>query len=176
MTDSGITGPVMADTGTANSGTIDSETADARLYSISEVAAAFGVAVSALRYYEEVGLIEATERRGRVRYYDHAALEWIAYLQLWHDDGMLSIEQTKAVLNSADLDERLTIIERSRDEIRARIAGLRRAQAVLDHMLDCRSDQPLECPMTGAHINRRVEAALTGAALDDGFLPVADAD
>lgn len=145
--------------------------ADHRMYSISEVADAFGIAVSALRYYEEVGLLAATERRGRVRYYDSNALRWLAYLQLWRQDGLMSIEETKAVLDSESLDDRLAVITASRDAITERIRGLRRAEAVLTHMLDCRTDRPLECAMTGEHIARRVDAALSGTPLDDGFFP-----
>ncbi|QTI67957.1 MerR family transcriptional regulator [Gordonia polyisoprenivorans] len=145
---------------------------DGGIYSISEVAAAFGVAVSALRYYEEVGLLEATERRGRVRYYDRAALARLAYLQLWREDGMMSIEATRAVLGSDTLADRRAVITDTRAQIRDRIDGLRRAEVVLTHMLDCRTDRALECPMTGGHIAARVDAALDGTELDDGFLPV----
>ena len=144
---------------------------DARTYSISEVAEAFGVSVSALRYYEEAGLLESTGRRGRVRYYDGDALMHLAYMQLWREDGMMSIAQTRAVLEASTLDDRRAVIDSARAQIRQRIAGLRRAEAVLTHMLDCRTDAPLECPMTGDHVRRRVEAALTHGEVGDGFLP-----
>ena len=38
-----------------------------RLYSISDVAEAFELPVSTLRYYDEIGLVTATTRRSRVR-------------------------------------------------------------------------------------------------------------
>ncbi len=57
------------------------------LFSITDVAHAFGLSVPALRYYEERGLIEASERRGRVRYYSRDDLGRLAYIQLWHEDG-----------------------------------------------------------------------------------------
>ncbi|GAC66550.1 MerR family transcriptional regulator [Gordonia soli] len=140
-------------------------------YSISEVAAAFGLAVSALRYYEEVGLLAPTSRRGRVRYYDRSALRDLAYLQLWRDDGMLSIAETKAVIASETAATRREIVTGARDRLTARIAELTRARAVLDHMLDCPRDRPSECEMTGTHIGERVAAALNRTVVDDGFLP-----
>ncbi|WP_019631461.1 MerR family transcriptional regulator [Actinomadura atramentaria] len=140
-------------------------------YSISRVAAAFGLSVAALRYYEEIGLVPSTERRGRVRYYDRAALERLAYVQLWHEDGLVPLAGTAAVVESATLDERRALIAGQRDAMRAKIRRLSRAAAVLDHMLDCRTARPLECPMTGAHVRHRVDAALRGEPLGDDFLP-----
>ncbi|MFH9754892.1 MerR family transcriptional regulator [Streptomyces griseus] len=52
------------------------------LYSISEVAEAFGLTVATLRFYEERGLVRHSERRGRVRYYRRADLAQLAYAQL----------------------------------------------------------------------------------------------
>lgn len=146
---------------------------DRDTYSITDVARAFGLAVSALRYYEEIGLLSASERKGRVRYYDRDALTALAYVQLWRADAMMSIEETRAVLDSRTLEERRSLIREARDGVDAKIAGLQRARGVLDHMLDCRTDQPLDCPVTGEHLRRRVDAALGGRPLDDGFLPSA---
>ncbi|MEV0187094.1 MerR family transcriptional regulator [Kitasatospora purpeofusca] len=142
-----------------------------QLFSISAVAEAFGLSVPALRYYEERGLVRPAARRGRVRYYDHAALQQLAYTQLWHDDGMMPISETAAVLESERVEDRRALIAGQRDEMLARIRRLTRAAAVLEHMLDCRTDRPLDCPMTGAYIRARVDAALTGTEFTDDFLP-----
>ncbi|WP_439944571.1 MerR family transcriptional regulator [Streptomyces sp. BBFR115] len=133
-----------------------------RLYSISEVGRAFGVSVPTLRYYEECGLIRPTARRGRVRQYDRTALERLAYAQLWHDDGMMTLADTAAVLTSEDAAERHGLIEAEHAAMRERIDRLTRAADVLRHMLDCPSDHPLSCPVTGAHVRARVDAALSG--------------
>ncbi|MEU6117321.1 MerR family transcriptional regulator [Streptomyces sp. NPDC047117] len=141
------------------------------LWSISEVARAFGLSVSALRYYEECGLVRSTERRGRVRFYDRAALEQLAYVQLWRDDGLMSVADTAAVVGSDSVADRRTLISAQREVMLARIRSLTRAAAVLEHMLGCRTDRALECPMTGAYINSRVDAALSGEDFVDDFLP-----
>ncbi|MGV9271508.1 MerR family transcriptional regulator [Kitasatospora sp. NPDC003701] len=142
-----------------------------QLFSISAVAKAFGLSVPALRYYEERGLIRPAARRGRVRYYDHAGLEQLAYAQLWHDDGLMPIADTAAVVESEHVEDRHALIAGQREEMLARIRRLTRAAAVLEHMLECPSDRPLDCPMTGAYIRARVDAALTGREFTDDFLP-----
>lgn len=140
-------------------------------HSIAEVARAFGLAVSALRYYDDIGLVPCTERRGQVRWYDDEALAQLAYVQLWHEDGMLSLQETRAIVDSEHLEDRLRLIARQRDALRAQAARMARAAAVLDHMLDCRSDRPLECAYTGRYIRSKVAHALAGADVDDDFLP-----
>lgn len=141
------------------------------LHSIAEVARAFGLTVSALRYYDEIGLVPATERRGTVRWYDREALAQLAYVQLWRRDGLLPIAQTRAIVDSEHLADRLELIAAQRDALRARAARMTQAAAVLDHMLGCRSDRPLECEDTGDYIRAKVEHALTGAPFHDDFLP-----
>ncbi|WP_335972615.1 MerR family transcriptional regulator [Streptomyces sp. CA2R106] len=139
-----------------------------RLYSISEVARAFGVSVPTLRYYEECGLIRPAARRGRVRHYDRAALERLAYAQQWHDDGMMSLADTAAVMSSAHAPERHALIAAEYGAMQERIERLTRAAALLRHMMDCPSDHPLSCPVTGVEIRARVDAALTAADLPPG--------
>ncbi|MFJ1801758.1 hypothetical protein [Streptomyces sp. NPDC088180] len=46
---------------------------------------------------------------------------------------------------------------------------MERAAGVLTHMLDCRTDRALECPMTGAYVRGRVDAALDGTPEPTGF-------
>ncbi|MFJ1781434.1 helix-turn-helix domain-containing protein [Streptomyces anulatus] len=76
------------------------------LYSISEVAEAFGLTVATLRFYEERGLVQHSERRARVRHYRLADLARLAYAQLWHEDGLLTLAETSAIVDSDRLDDR----------------------------------------------------------------------
>ena len=132
-----------------------------------------GVATSALRYYEERGLIEASERRGRVRYYSRDDLGRLAYIQLWHEDGMLSLADTQAIVDSDTVADRSRLIEDQAARMRERISHLSRAVAVLEHMLGCRTDRARDCPTTGGYIRARVDAALSGEDFADDFLPKA---
>ncbi|MFE7638729.1 MerR family transcriptional regulator [Kitasatospora sp. NPDC057518] len=143
----------------------------AELHSITEVSAAFGLSVPALRYYEECGLIAPAARRGRVRYYDRESLERLALVQLWHVDGMIPVSGTAAVLASERAADRTALLHAQRDGMLERARRLEHAAAVLTHMLLCSRDRPLDCPTTRAHISARVDAALAGEELADGFLP-----
>lgn len=130
------------------------------LYSIGEAAEAFQVPVSTLRYYDDIGLVSASVRRSRVRFYDRAALARLAYVLLWRLDGMLSVEHTTAIVASTNSKHRNELIERSRDELNDRIVRLSRARDTLDHMRNCPDDDPVTCIVTGARIRRQVDAAL----------------
>lgn len=142
-----------------------------RLYSISEVAEAFGVSVPTLRFYEERGLIRPTTRRGRVRQYDRAALEQFAYAQLWHHDGMMTVADTAAVMHSENVRDRHALVTAQHTAMLARIRELTRAAAVLRHMLRCPANHPVNCPVTGAYIRARVDAALAGEGAEGAFPP-----
>ena len=76
------------------------DSTDGRPLSITEVSTAFGLPISTLRYYDKIGLVPATQRRSTVRCYGYTALLRLAYVQLWHGDGTLSIQQTQATLSS----------------------------------------------------------------------------
>ncbi|MFJ5048669.1 MerR family transcriptional regulator [Streptomyces sp. NPDC088719] len=141
------------------------------LYSISEVAEAFGLTVATLRFYEERGLVQHSERRARVRHYRRADLARLAYAQLWHEDGLLTLAETSAIVDSDRLGDRLGLIATQREALRARMGRMERAVRVLTHMLDCRTDRALECPMTGAYVRGRVDAALDGTPEPTGFWP-----
>lgn len=147
--------------------------AETERYSIAEAAQAFGIAVSALRYYDEIGLVRCAERRGGVRYYDRAALARLVYAQLWHEDGMLPIAETRAIMESEHAADRLRLIAEQRDALRERAARMQQAAAVLDHMLGCPRDDPFECPQTGAYLFSKIDHALAGREFEDDFLPKA---
>ena len=65
--------------------------------SISEVAAASGSRPSALRYYEEVGLISPMGRRGGRRYYRPDVLSRLALVALAQDVGF-TVAEIRALL------------------------------------------------------------------------------
>ncbi|MFJ2866445.1 hypothetical protein [Kitasatospora sp. NPDC087314] len=84
---------------------------------------------------------------------------------------MIPLAGTAAVRASEQAAERKALLAAQRDEMTARARRLERAAAVLTHMLDCHRDRALECPVTRAHIDARVDAALAGEELADDFLP-----
>lgn len=134
---------------------------DERLYSISELATAFHTTVSTLRYYEQVGLVPATERRARVRYYDREAVYRLAFVQLWHNDAMMSLDDTAEIMAGPGHTEhwRQLVTQRVTD-LTATIERLTEATKALDHLLHCPRDNPLECPVTGKQLDAHIDSAL----------------
>ncbi len=67
------------------------------LLSIGEVARRSGVAASALRYYESLGLIASTRAAGGRRYYHRSVLRRIAFVRAAQNVG-LSLHEVRAAL------------------------------------------------------------------------------
>jgi MerR family transcriptional regulator, redox-sensitive transcriptional activator SoxR len=103
---------------------------------IGELAARSGVAPSALRYYEKLGLIRATRTGGNQRRYERAELRRVAFIRIAQQVGV-SLEEIRTALadlpdsrtpTRADwerlsrhwkgrLEERIALLERLRDNL-----------------------------------------------------------
>jgi MerR family transcriptional regulator, redox-sensitive transcriptional activator SoxR len=64
---------------------------------IGEVAARTGLRASALRYYEQAGLVPAARRRGGKRVYDPAVLDRLAVIELAKAAGF-TLRETRTLL------------------------------------------------------------------------------
>jgi MerR family copper efflux transcriptional regulator len=133
-------------------------------YTISEVARGFDTAVSALRYYDELGLLPSAGRRGTVRAYGREQLRRLALIQLLHRDGLMSLADTAAVLAEPRTDDPAgsrEILGESVRTMQRRIERLREAQQVLEHLLSCpRADPVRDCPVLRAQLEETVDNAL----------------
>jgi DNA-binding transcriptional MerR regulator len=121
---------------------------DEDLLPIGEVAARFGMAVSALRYWDECGLLRAAERRAGRRYYRIEDLHRIALIRTWQDSGLMSLQEISEVLagGRGEEDWRATVHGRLR-AIDAQAERLGVARAYLEHLLECPNDDPAGgCP------------------------------
>ena len=104
--------------------------------SIGAVAARAGVAVSALRFYEERGLISAQRSEGGQRRYDRSVLRRLAFIQVAQRVGLTLEEIGRALATLPDeraltprdwkrlsaawrpmLDERIRLLEGLRDDL-----------------------------------------------------------
>jgi MerR family transcriptional regulator, copper efflux regulator len=65
---------------------------DAALYPIDEVARMLRLRPSAIRYYEQRGLVAATTRRGGKRCFDAGQVRRLRMIQLWQQEGMLGLD------------------------------------------------------------------------------------
>ena len=126
---------------------------------IAEVARQCGLPASALRFYEEKGLIKSIGRRGLRRVYAAGVVERLALIALgraagfsldeiagmFAADGRLRIDRQKLAAKANELDETIKQLTAMRD-------GLK-------HAVNCKAPSHMECPK----FRRIVRAAARGA-------------
>lgn len=111
--------------------------------SITALARRSGVASSALRYYESIGLLAPESRtRAGYRLYAADAADRVAFIRLAQEAG-LTLEDVRAVLepraSSANCTAVRAILRRRLDEVRAQLERLRRFERVLAAGIACRT-------------------------------------
>jgi len=130
-----------------------------RALDIAEVADRSGVPASALRYYEEKGLIESIGRRGLRRVFESSVLDRLALIGLGRLAGF-SLDQIKQMFGAGgvppDLD-RAAFSARA-DELDVTIRRLTAMRNGLRHAAACPAPSHMECPK----FRRIVRAAASG--------------
>ncbi|MFF5083477.1 helix-turn-helix domain-containing protein [Actinoplanes sp. NPDC000266] len=115
---------------------------------IGEVARRSGLPVSALRYYEEKGLIAPSGRRGLRRQYDAGVMQRLALIALGRDAGF-SLDEIRRLIPSdpdgAPALDRQMLTARA-DELTSTIRELTALRDALLHTAACRAPSHAECP------------------------------
>lgn len=113
---------------------------------IGAAARRFGLAESALRYWEKRGLLHPAQRRSSWRLYGPEQLHRIGLIKMWRESGLMSLDEIETILTAVDhgwreaVLDRLGSIERQQDR-------LARAKSHLEHLLTCPDENPAEdCP------------------------------
>jgi DNA-binding transcriptional MerR regulator len=125
------------------------------LVTIGDAAQMLALNASALRYYEDRGLI-APERRGGKRMYGREHLRRLAFIQLMQRLGV-PLDAASAVLNEPSDQWRGVVREQiaAIDELIARANG---ARDFLEHALACPADHPVDqCPHMIEGLDKRLE-------------------
>jgi DNA-binding transcriptional MerR regulator len=103
-----------------------------RFLDIAEVARSSGTPASALRYYEEKGLIASIGRRGMRRLFDEGVLERLALIalgqaagfsldeigEMFAPDGRPHIDRDRLTAKADELDEKIRRLTAMRDSLR----------------------------------------------------------
>ncbi|NIZ13239.1 helix-turn-helix domain-containing protein [Phaeobacter sp. HF9A] len=116
-----------------------------KLLDIAEVTAESGVPPSALRYYEEKGLIQALARRGLRRQYGPEVLQVLSLIALGKRAGF-SLEEIaqmfgpggRPALPREDLHARA-------EDLRQQARQMDALAQMLDHVADCPAKDHLDC-------------------------------
>jgi DNA-binding transcriptional MerR regulator len=126
---------------------------------IGELARRAGTAPSALRYYEQIGLLPPAERVGGKRHYPPSSAERLALVRLYQDAGF-TLKEIRQLLaaRSRQRASWTPLAERKIAELDARIAETQRAKSLLEHALNCPHDDLFTCPKFRAALQARLQA------------------
>ncbi|HEX2586523.1 MAG TPA: helix-turn-helix domain-containing protein [Steroidobacteraceae bacterium] len=112
---------------------------------IGEVAKEAGLPVSALRYYEEQGLIRSIGRRGLRRLFEQAVLERLAIIALGRNAGF-SLVEIGVMFTPGGLKVDRKGLSNKADELDKKIKQLTTIRDGLRHAAECKAPSHLECP------------------------------
>ncbi len=136
---------------------------------IGEVAARSGVKPSALRYYEEIGLISSVFRHGLRRQFAPDVLLHLKLIAMGKAAGF-GLGEIAALFGSSPKPEvpRALLHERA-DALERQIRDLQALRDTLRHVAECKAPSHLECPtfrrlldVAGKRGTRRKEKAAAG--------------
>jgi DNA-binding transcriptional MerR regulator len=127
------------------------------LLTIGELARRAGVTASALRYYEELGLLPAPARISGQRRYPGSAARLVAAVVLYSEAGFTLAEQ-KTLLTTDDggPGERRALMRRKVAELDEQIDRARAAREAIRHGLRCPHEDITQCPNFKAGITARL--------------------
>jgi DNA-binding transcriptional MerR regulator len=131
---------------------------------IGELASRTGVAPSALRYWEELGLLPAPVRVSGQRRYPSSAAGLVGVILVLRNIGFTLREARAFVASRSPAgDSRRELYQRKLAELDQRIAQAQAARTAIAHGLACPHEDILEC----SNFARGVAALLAGSSLEE---------
>ena len=117
-----------------------------KLLDISEVAHQSGVAASALRHYEEKGLIHLAGRRGLKRLFGPEVLDQLSIIRLGKQAGF-SLEEIKGMFGPDGRPSlSRTLLLNKADDLDDQIKRLTALRDMIRHVADCTAPRHIDCP------------------------------
>jgi DNA-binding transcriptional MerR regulator len=138
------------------------------LLSIGELAARTGVAVTTLRYYDELGLVRPQRRSSGQRRYAEAAVRTVGVVVFLRDVGFSLGEIAELVAEAPRTDRWSQLVDRKLEALAEQEHRLVVARTALEHARDCPAKDPSRCPRFWSIIDAR----LAGASLEDSHATV----
>lgn len=139
-----------------------------RALPIGEVAERFGLNASTLRYYEEIGLLPAAERRGGRRHYGFAELKRLAFIQMFQEAGLVPLADVASLLDGhADRPNWHKVMEQQVVGLERQIERAQAAKQFLEHMASCPREDPVrDCPVIEELLEHRIKQGKASAPND----------
>jgi MerR family copper efflux transcriptional regulator len=118
------------------------------LVPIDEVAKRLGVRASAIRYYEERGLVAPVSRHAGRRWYGPAEIRQLAIIRYWQTSGLMSLDQISDILAGPEAARGWTeVVEDHMETLGIQLERMAAARAYLEHILAFHRDSsPDGCP------------------------------
>lgn len=117
-----------------------------KLLDIGEVSAKSGIKPSALRYYEEAGLIFSISRHGLRRQFPPEVLLQLKLISMGKSAGF-SLEEIAGMFSRNGMpDLPRVVLHQKADEIDRRIRELAALRDTLRHVANCPAPSHMECP------------------------------
>lgn len=113
---------------------------------IGEVVRTTGVSASALRYYEEIGLISSIGRRGLRRVFDPNIVTQLALIGLGRKAGFKLDEIARMFGSDGQLELDRGMLLAKAEELDKHVASLCAMRDGLQHAARCSAPNHLECP------------------------------
>jgi len=124
-----------------------------RLLSIGELAQHTGVPTTALRYYDELGLVQPTTREsGGRRRYTASAVEEVGVIRFFGEVGF-TLAEISSFLAVDEPQSRQEIIDRKLAQVVEQQHQLEVAREVLEHGRHCPARDPMRCSRFWSIIN-----------------------
>jgi DNA-binding transcriptional MerR regulator len=117
-----------------------------KLLDIAEVARQSGIAASALRFYEEKGLILSVGRRGLKRLFEPKVIEQLGLIALGRAAGFTLEEIASMLAPAGKLQIRRDRLDAKADELDTDIRYLIAMRNGLRHAAKCSAPSHMECP------------------------------
>jgi DNA-binding transcriptional MerR regulator len=131
---------------------------------IGELAERTGVPTSALRYYDELGLVRPVRREGGQRRYDTAAVRQVGVVLLLRDIGFTLAQIAQLLTDRPRRKSTWGRLAREKiTELDHLIADAETGRTALAHSLDCPKANPAACPTFWSIVDARLE----GRSLSD---------
>jgi MerR family redox-sensitive transcriptional activator SoxR len=116
---------------------------------ISNVARVFGLRTSAIRYYEQIGILPPPTRKNSQRRYDRSVLFRLALVQQAQEVGF-TLEEIRELFFGFPAGTRSPkrwhqLSQRKIAELRSQITQLKLMEALLQRAKNCRCDELEEC-------------------------------
>ena len=133
-------------------------TNDAELLPIDAVARRLGIRASAIRYYEERGLVLPLSRHSGRRWYGPSEIRRLAIILFWQEYALMSLDEIGEILAGSGATRGWAEIVQSRIGVLGeQIERMEAARAFLIHIASKHDSSPDGCPHFEDHIWERHE-------------------